>query len=83
MLRCYPEGALTAPCHNVHLHFTKGESELASLSCRRDRLGIDPTCSAPRPPPSRPVLLLLFPGRKNHSPGETREDHITLSNCKK
>lgn len=83
MLRRYLDGALAAPCHNVHLHFTKGESKLVSLSCRRDQLGIDPTCSAPRPPPSCPILLLLFPAKKNHSPSGIREDHVTLSESKK
>lgn len=82
MLRCHPDGVFAALCHDGHLHFSKGEPELASLSCQRDQLGIDPMCSAPRPPPSCPVLLLPFPGKKNHGPGGIREDHMTLSECK-
>lgn len=56
--------------------FHERGAELVNLSCQRDQIL---HIQFPGPPPSCPIFLLLFPGKNNHSPGEIRENHTTLS----
>lgn len=60
--------------------FHKRGAELVSLSCQKKQIL---HIQLPGPPPSCPIFLLLFPGKNNHSPGEIRENHRTLTECEK